>query len=637
MTTLYGGAQYQGGGGFDTPAPGTRDPNVMHNYMTTRAMQGHADGLSYLGGQAWALGGASAVNGMMQAISNPNAQMNAYMYGSPTGKVVDSGRGSYGGGGGGYYNQPYTDNSKHIQVAIPDLFKPSALPSAAPMSFGSMAPIQPGVAPRPVSPAAAVPIPAAAVAFGTAQAPMQASVPSVARQAAPPVNLIPMQARADQPLPPVSPTPEGLPAQRRPDMPPVAPRYAPLPMPPQYGNPYARPMPAPPPPMMAPQFNPGQYMPNLMPERTFYNPPPPPSNTFGGRLGRAFQRMGESLNPNIASANMARAKAQADVQMKAIEMDSQNWRNAADNTRAMMVEMMKEGGLDRRANFQQSNENYRSELQAQAQGRLTQSQGMEMLGKALSIAPQSQADLLQKQQMLMGASQALGQDFTGMIGQVSTEGANAALKQAMEFKKDAMAMLKTQNDLQMQPIENDIKRLQKQKAGLDVAMAPLDAMSKRVSMAKNAAELAAMNDPELQQAKRAEALAKSQDVQRRGAEDQFASIQKKAQMGSTMIAQANQVLANPLQQLSIPNEQKIQAQKLMQQGQQLQQVAYTDYLRTTVRPQVANQPLTDMSIVETYKQIVGGDTKKAREMAVADGWVLPQVAKPAPKQAIGMR
>lgn len=817
MTTLYGGAQYQGGGGFDTPAPGTRDPNVMHNYMTTRAMQGHADGLSYLGGQAWALGGASAVNGMMQAISNPNAQMNAYMYGSPTGKVVDSGRGSYGGGGG-YYNQPYTDNSKHIQVAIPDLFKPSALPSAAPMSFGSMAPIQPGVVPRPVSPAAPMPMtPAGVIAMGAGNTPMQASIPNVSRQAAPPVNLIPLQAKLDHALPPVSPSPEGLMPQRRPDLPPIAPRLAPpivmpapqlapppspnlaltarppfppfrekappvasnrftfyqgpeskvlkrrfsmkdkedqrlfdlgypvsgrgnpvidspdfpskmlasldadsrdldasharpellidwgasndltrggatrpaasvpsdqnsdlfganepesqgwlnpnyspnlkplspkednnwdlfnpqtipqevtqgLPAPRQTDRPSAQPatngMPARPKPYESPNFG-DLADAGLVPPVQYYRPSMPQNGSFMARLGRGLRSAGEALNPNIASANMARAKAQADVQMKMLEMDAQGQRNYADNRRALAQTLMQEGGQDRRFGYGQNVELYKAELAAASQGRLTQSQGYEMLGNALAIMPQNQADLAQKAQMLAGASRVLGRDFTGMIGQVSSQGSNAALKQAMELKNSAMELVSKKNSLDMLPVDNDLKRLQQQTAQAGVDNIPLDRLAKRTQISNSQADLELKRDPELRAAKKAEALAKAQDVQRRGAEDQFASIQKKAQMGSTMIAQANQVLANPLQQLSIPNEQKIQAQKLMQQGQQLQQVAYTDYLRTTVRPQVANQPLTDMSIVETYKQIVGGDTKKAREMAKADGWVLPQVASPS--------
>lgn len=636
MTTLYGGAQYQGGGGFDTPAPGTRDPNVMHNYNVTRAMQGHADGLSALGAQAFAQGGLSAVTGMMNVLSNPNAQMNAYMYGNPVGNVVDSGRSSYGGGGGSYYNQPYTDNSKHVQVALPDLFKPSALPSAAPMMFGAMAPIQPGVAPRPVSPAASTPIPAAAVAFGTAQAPMQASIPSVARQAAPPVNLIPMQARADQPLPPVSPTPEGLPAQRRPDMPPMAPRYAPPPMPPQYGNPYARPMPAAPPPMMAPQFNPGQFMPNLMPERTFYQPAPPPRRDFLSRLGRGFQRAGESLNPNIAATSMARTKAEADVRMKAMEMDGQNWRNAADNTTAIMREMMQQGGQDRRLSYTQENENYRAQLKMQAEGRLNQAQGLETLSKATAIVPQTEADYAIKANMLYAASQALGQDFSGMINQTSTAGSEALMKKAIEMKKDALSLLKQENDFAMQPIENDIKRLQQQKAGLDVAMAPLDAMSKRVTMAKNAEELSLLRDPEMQAARKAEALAKSQDVQRRGTEDQFAAIQKKAQMGATLIGQANQMLANPLAMFD--TQAKSRAKQLIQQGQALQQEAYVSYQRPLLKPTQPNAAVPDDATMQAYLLMNGNNVAKAQAMAKADGW-LDETPK-APKargRAIGMR
>jgi hypothetical protein len=618
----------------------------MHNYNVTRAMQGHADGLSALGAQAFAQGGLSAVTGMMGVLSNPNAQMNAFMYGNPVGNVRDSGRPSYGGGGGGsYYNQPYTDNSKHVQVALPDLFKPSALPSAAPMSF---APLSPGQIARSVSPAPMSPVPAA-ISFGTANAPMQASVPSVARQAAPPVNLVAQTPRVAEPqpaLPPVSPMIE---RQSRPiEAPPMSSRYAPPPMAPMYGNPYARPMPAPPPPMMAPQFNPGQYMPNLMPERTFYQPAPPPRRDFLSRLGRGLQRAGESLNPNIAATSMARTKAEADVRMKAMEMDAGNWRNSADNITSVVREMMQQGGQDRRESFSQSNQNYRSELATAAQGRLTQSQGLETLSQAIGMVPQNQADYAMKGQMLQAASAALGQDFTPMINQTSTAGSEALMKRAIEMKRDALSLLKQENDFAMQPIENDIKRLQQTKAKIDVAQAPLDQRAKQLQIAKAEIDLNDSRDPIMKNAKRQQAIAQSEDWQRRTSQDAQQSVQREMQMGATMIGQANSVLMNAsMSPDSVDPKAVADAKALMQRGQQLQQSAMNRYQNQAasqstpvLAPAKPGQVLNEPAKFQAYLQQAGGDPTKAREMARGDGWIIPQLktsnrVSNAPK--IGMR
>lgn len=526
------------------------------------------------------------------------------------------------------YNQPYAPvtNVRNTSVNIPDLFKSTPMIPPSSMDFQSLSPMPAAQAARISTGAGSAPLPAA-VSMGVQSLPMTAaSAPVTVAQGSSPVTLQAQQAKTDQPLPPVSPEPISRPS-RPIEMPPVAPRYAPPPMAAPMMNPYAQPAaPMPPAPMYSPPFNPGQFMPNLQPPRQFYQPPAPQRTDFMGRLGRGLQRMGEGLNPNIASANMARAKAEADVRMKMLEMDSQNWREAAGNTTAMMREMMQQGGQDRREQFSQDSQNYRAQLQAQAQGKLSQSQGYELLGEALGMVPQNEADYALKAQRLSGASQALGRDFSGLLSQTSTAGSNAALKQAMEFKRDAMAMLKQQNDLEMQPIENDIKRLQKQNAQNQAEMAPVEAATKLANLQKTSLEAAQLRDPELQAAKRAEALAKSQDIQRRAGEDQFAAIQKRAQMGATMIGQANQMLANPLAMFD-PATKK-QANQLIQQGQALQQEAFVSYQRPLLKPAKPGVALNDMGIVEGYKMINGGDLAKAKAMAKADGWILPELGSP---------
>lgn len=525
------------------------------------------------------------------------------------------------------YNQPYTDNTQITNVNIPDLFKATPMIAPDAMKFNPLSPMPQAQAARISTNAGTAPIPASAT-MGALAAPMGPPSTVAVAQGSSPVNLVPQQARSDQPLPPVSPEPISR-VSRPIEMPPVAPRYAPPPMaaPNPYGqmppmNPYARPpMPMPPAPMYSPPFNPGEFMPNLQPPRQFYQAPAPPRSDFMGRLGRGLQRMGEGLNPNIASANMARAKAEADVRMKALEIDSQNWRNAADNTTAMMREMMQQGGSDRREQFSQDNQNYRAELSAQAQGKLSQSQGFELLGNALSIVPQNEADYAQKANMLAGASQALGRDFSGLISQTSTAGSNAALKQAMEFKRDAMAMLKTQNELQMQPIENDIKRLQKQRAEIDVANAPLDRANKMAQAAKTQYELAELRDPVMQKAARAEALAKSEDVVRRKDQDALATQQHNLQMASSQVSTANQVLMNPF----ATAEQKAAATALLRTAQQRQAVISG-----------AQIPLTDPALIGSYLQRAGGDKERARALAKSEGYSIPGTPEPTAKK-IGMR
>ena len=521
------------------------------------------------------------------------------------------------------YNQPYAPvtNVRNTSVNIPDLFK--ATPMIAPQSpdFQPLSSLPQAQAARISTGAGSAPIPAA-VSMGVQSLPMAAATAPVAvAQGSSPVNLQPQQAKMDQPLPPVSPEPISRPS-RPIEMPPVAPRYAPPPMAAPMMNPYGQaPAPMPPAPMYSPPFNPGQFMPNLQPPRQFYQPAPPQRTDLMGRIGRALKSAGEGLNPNIAAANMARAKADADVRMKALEMDSQNWRNAADNTAAMMREMMQQGGLDRREQFSQDSQNYRAQLSQAAQGKLSQSQGFELLGNALSIVPQNEADYAQKAQMLAGASQALGRDFSGLLSQTSTAGSNAALKQAMEFKRDAMAMLKTQNDLQMQPLENDIKRLQKQRAEYDVANAPLDRANKMAQAAKTQYELANLQDPVMQKAARMEALAKSADMQRREQQDAQAAQQHSLQMASSQVSTANQVLMNPF----ATAEQKAAATALLRTAQQRQAVISG-----------AQIPLTDPSLIGSYMQRAGGDKEKARAMAKADGYMIPGTPDPAAKK-IGMR
>ena len=178
----------------------------------------------------------------------------------------------------------------------------------------------------------------------------------------------------------------------------------------------------------------------------------------------------------------------------------------------------------------------------------------------------------------------------------------------------------------MQPIENDIKRLQKQNAQNQAEMAPVEAATKLANLQKTSLEAAQLRDPELQAAKRSEAIAKSQDIQRRAGEDQFAAIQKRAQMGATMIGQANQMLANPLAMFD-PATKK-QANQLIQQGQALQQEAFVSYQRPLLKPAKPGVALNDMGIVEGYKMINGGDLAKAKAMAKADGWILPELGSP---------
>lgn len=527
------------------------------------------------------------------------------------------------------YNQPYAPvtNVTNTSVNIPDLFKATPMLPPQSMEFQPLSAMPQAQAARLSTNAGTAPIPAA-VSMGSLNLPMAAAPPVSVAQGSSPVNLIPQQARADQPLPPVSPEPLSRPS-RPIEMPPVAPRYAQPPMAPPnpYGqmppmNPYARPpMPMPPAPMYSPPFNPGEFMPNLQPPRQFYQPPPPPRTDLLGRLGRGLQRFGAGLNPNIAAADMAKAKAEADVRMKMLEMDSQNWRNAADNTTAMMREMMQQGGQDRRTSFTQDNENYRAQLQAQAQGKLSQSQGYEMLGEALKMTPQNQADYVQKFQMLSGASQALGQDFTGMLNQTSTAGSEALMQNAIKMKREAMAMLKDQNELQMQPIENDIKRLQKQRSEIDVANAPLDRANKMAQAAKTQYELANLQDPVMQKAARAEALAKSEDVVRRKDQDALATQQHNLQMASSQVSTANQVLMNPF----ATAEQKAAATALLRTAQQRQAVISG-----------AQIPLTDPALIGSYLQRAGGDKERARALAKSEGYSIPGTPEPTAKR-IGMR
>lgn len=620
MTLLFGGATQ------NQINPSFNGTNGIENAALTTPGALTGDALTAL-----VTGGANLLNTLFAP--KPPTQFNS----TPIVTVTQRPPGTTTTGTAPVYNQPYTDNSQSIAVSLPDMFSAQPMLPAPQMKFDSLPGVSPMQVARPVTPAAQAPM-IASTSIGALAAPMAPpTTVAVGAQGRTPINLMPQQARSDQPLPPVSPEPLARPS-RPIEAPPMAPRYAPPPpqMAPQmpYGNPYARPQtPAPPPPMMNPGFNPGRFMPNLQPPGTFYQPPPPPKPGFLARLGRGLQSAGESMNPNIAYANAARAKAMTDLRMKAMEMDSSNWRNAADNTTAIMREMMQQGGQDRRTQFTQDNENYRAQLSTAAQGRLSQSQGYEMLGEALKMAPQNQADYAQKFAMLDGASRALGQDFTGMINQTNTEGSNAVLKQAVQMKRDAMAMLREQNDLQMQPIENDIKRLQRQNAQNNADMAPVEAASKLASLQKTSLETAALRDPVMQEAKRAEALAKSADVQRRGEQDAFAAIQKKAQMGATLIGQANQMLANPLAMFD--GAAKARANQLIQQGQALQQEAFVSYQRPLLKPPSAGTPLKDMSIVEKYKMITGGDVNKAKEFAKADGWVLPNLPAASPK--IGMK
>lgn len=633
-TTLVGGANYNAPPSYSGAIPGKvvtswTDPSV-HNGIVGAALSGNQSALGALGTGIVALGGGMSDIARLLTAANTPRPMTTSQPTYPVATVTQPRPATTTAPVS--YNQPYTDNSRSIAVSLPDMFSAQPMIPPSQMDFGSLAPLQPMNIPRPVTPQSSQPIPAA-VSMGVGNLPMAATPP--ARVAQSPVTLQPQQARADQQLPEVSPTPQGQMPERQPEMPPVAPRYAPPPMavPSPYAqapmqppvNPYARPMPPMPPQMTAQRF--GDLADTaLTPPRQFYQGPPAQKPGFLARLGRGMQAAAGGLNPSIGAVQAARAKAMADVQMKMLEVDAQGERNYADNRARLAERIMQEESQNNRTDYTQQNENYRQQLSVQAQGKLSQSQGMEMLSKGLAIVPTNQADMLQKQQMLAGASQALGQDFTGMLNQTSTEGSNAALKQAMEFKKEAMSMMKATNELQMMPIENDIKRLQQLNAATQAANAPLDAMAKRMSIANGQADLASKLDPQMQAAKRAEAIAKSQDVQRRGDQDAFAAIQKKAQMGATMIGQANQMLANPMAMFD--QAAKARANQLIQQGQALQQEAYVSYQRPLLKPQTAGMPLQDMGVVEQYKLMTGGDVAKAKAMAKADGWVLPELSSP---------
>lgn len=374
-----------------------------------------------------------------------------------------------------------------------------------------------------------------------------------------------------------------------------------------------------------PAYDPNRLEKYLKPTE-YYRPPDPPRTDFMARLGRGLQRMGEGLNPNIASANMARAKAEADVRMKMLEMDASSRNTAANNVAGFMREMMQQSGQDNREQFSQANQNYRAELAARQQGVMTQAQGWDLYSKAMAMPLQTPQDYAIQGNMLRQASAAARVDFTPAFGQTSTEGALAAQAKRNQLQQEANNLKIQENTLANMPLANANLQAEAALKAYQLAGAPVDAQLKMLNAQKTGAEVAALNDPVMQKAKRDEALAKSADVQRRAGEDQFAAIQKRAQMGATLTQQGNAMLANTVGIVD-PNT-RAQAQRLIQQGQRLQQEAFVSYQRPLLKPAKPGIALNDMGIVEGYKMINGGDLAKAKAMAKADGWILPELGSP---------
>lgn len=374
-----------------------------------------------------------------------------------------------------------------------------------------------------------------------------------------------------------------------------------------------------------PAYDPNRLEKYLKPTE-YYRPPDPPRTDFMARLGRGLQRMGEGLNPNIASANMARAKAEADVRMKMLEMDASSRNTAANNVAGFMREMMQQSGQDNREQFSQANQNYRAELAARQQGAMTQAQGWDLYSKAMAMPLQTPQDYAIQGNMLRQASAAAKVDFTPALGQTSTEGALAAQAKRNQLQQEANNLKIQENTLANMPLANANMQAEAALKAYQLAGAPVDAQIKMLNAQKTGAEVAALNDPVMQKAKRDEALAKSADVQRRAGEDQFAAIQKRAQMGATLTQQGNAMLAN-IVGIVDPNT-RAQAQRLIQQGQRLQQEAFVSYQRPLLKPAKPGVALNDMGIVEGYKMINGGDLAKAKAMAKADGWILPELGSP---------
>jgi hypothetical protein len=171
------------------------------------------------------------------------------------------------------------------------------------------------------------------------------------------------------------------------------------------------------------------------------------------KTARFLHGLGAALSPQVAAQQRAMIQARGKLQHDLIDEYGKNYRQDMRSSEAY-----------ERAALEARTRMAAVELQTAAQGRPKPSDGYRAFNQAMKIPLRTMGDLQQQAQLLQFASEATGQDLTGFTGVRSSQAADEAQHRMNQLVRDAQQMAEAQNRIQMEPIENQQKQLNAQKA-----------------------------------------------------------------------------------------------------------------------------------------------------------------------------